>query len=86
MKAVVKSGVNIFDKLETLLVPVDQAEGVLLGHHRDELLVLAPGDVHSLSSSLAVHNSGGHVEEHPQVQSVLCLLLVIISDQCVASS
>merc|ERR1719239_667319 len=75
--------VNKLDKLEALLVSVDEAERVLLRLHRDELLVLPPGDVGSLSSHL--RTPAGNIEEHPQVQSELRLLLVVVPDESVGA-
>ena len=71
--------VDILDKLETLLVPVDQTEAVLLRLHSHQLLILPPGNVAGLATHLLF--PAGHIEEHPQVQCVLCLFLVIIPNE-----
>ena len=75
--------VDKLDKLEALLVSVDQTEGVLLRLHRDELLVLPPGDVGGLASHLGA--PAGHIEEHPEVQGELCLLLVVVPEESVGA-
>ena len=72
-------GVDILHELETLLVPVHQAQRVLFGLHRHQLLVLPPGDVGGLPAHLGT--PARHVEEHPEVQGELRLLLVVVPDE-----
>ena len=71
MKAVFHPGVDILDELEAVLVPVDEAERVLLRHHRHQFLVLASGQVDTLASSLAVLVIPSHIEEHPKSNRVI---------------
>ena len=65
-------------------VPVHQTEGVLLRGDCDQLLVLAPGDVHGLAARLHLLLPRHHVEAHPEVERVLCLLLVVVPDEGVS--
>ena len=75
--------VDKLDELEALLVSVDETERVLLRLHRDELLVLPASDVGGLTSHLGA--PARNIEEHPQVQGELRLLLVVIPDEGVGA-
>ena len=76
-------GVDVLDKLEALLVPVHEAECVLLRLDSDQLLVLPSRYVGGLAAHL--RSPAGNIEEHSQVQRELCLLLVVVPDEGVTA-